>query len=63
MDLNLSFLETAEKQFLYYKQLGDKAMAQLETEQLFQSWNEDTNSVAVIVKHLWGICYPVGQMY
>ncbi|MCM3174725.1 DUF1572 family protein [Paenibacillus sp. MER 99-2] len=54
MDLNQSFLETAEKQFLYYKQLGDKAMAQLETEQLFQSWNEDTNSIAVIVKHLWG---------
>lgn len=54
MNLNPSFLETAEKQFLYYKQLGDKAMAQLEPEQLFQSWNEDTNSIAVIVKHLWG---------
>lgn len=52
MDLNPSFLETAEKQFLYYKQLGDKAMAQLEPEQLFQSWNEETNSIAVIVKHL-----------
>ena len=29
-------------------------MAQLDSEQLFQSWNEDANSIAVIVKHLWG---------
>jgi len=54
VDTNRMFLETAEKQFLYYKQLGEKAMAQLETEQLFQSWHEDTNSIGVIVKHLWG---------
>ncbi|GAB1158654.1 DUF1572 domain-containing protein [Paenibacillus illinoisensis] len=54
MNMNQTFLETAEKQFLYYKQLGEKAMEQLETEQLFQAWHEDTNSIAVIVKHLWG---------
>ncbi|CAM2936318.1 DUF1572 family protein [Paenibacillus taichungensis] len=54
MDMNQVFLDTAEKQFLYYKQLGEKAMEQLESEQLFQSWNEDANSIAVIVKHLWG---------
>ncbi|WP_440115722.1 DUF1572 family protein [Paenibacillus sp. QZ-Y1] len=54
MDMNQVFLDTAEKQFLYYKQLGEKAMAQLESEQLFQAWNEDANSIAVIVKHLWG---------
>lgn len=54
MDMNKAFLETAEKQFLYYKQLGERAMEQLETDQLFQTWNEDTNSIAVIVKHLWG---------
>ncbi len=52
--MNQTFLETAEKQFLYYKQLGEKAMEQLETEQLFQAWHEETNSIAVIVKHLWG---------
>lgn len=52
--MNQAFLETAEKQFLYYKQLGEKAMEQLETQQLFQAWHEDTNSIAVIVKHLWG---------
>lgn len=34
--------------------LGEKAMHQLEPEQLFVSTNEDTNSIATIVKHLAG---------
>ena len=49
-----SYLESAKKQFLYYKTLGEKAMDQLEAEQLFVSINEDTNSIATIVKHLSG---------
>jgi hypothetical protein len=48
------YLESAKKQFLYYKTLGEKAMDQLEAEQLFVSINEDTNSIATIVKHLSG---------
>lgn len=49
-----SFLTSAKKQFLYYKTLGEKAMNQLEPEQLFFSANEDTNSISIIVKHLHG---------
>ena len=49
-----SFLLSAQKQFLYYKTLGEKAMEQLESEQLFYSVNNDTNSIAIIVKHLHG---------
>lgn len=49
-----SFLTSAKKQFLYYKTLGEKAMYQLESEQLFFSANEDTNSIYIIVKHLHG---------
>ncbi len=49
-----SFLTSAKKQFLYYKTLGEKAMNQLEAEQLFFAANEDTNSVYIIVKHLHG---------
>ena len=48
------YLESAKKQFHYYKTLGEKAMEQLETEQLFISINEDTNSIAIIIKHLSG---------
>jgi hypothetical protein len=52
--MNNSYLESVKKQFLYYKTLGEKAMEQLEPEQLFISLNEDTNSIATIVKHLSG---------
>ena len=54
MNATTSYLESVKKQFLYYKMLGEKAMDQLEPEQLFVSVNEDTNSIAVIVKHLSG---------
>lgn len=49
-----AYLTSTKKQFLYYKTLGEKAMEQLEPEQLFYALNEDTNSIAVIVKHLHG---------
>lgn len=54
MTINDQYLESVKKQFLYYKTLGEKAIDQLEPEQLFISVNEDTNSIAVIIKHLWG---------
>jgi tartrate dehydratase beta subunit/fumarate hydratase class I family protein len=54
MEATNSYLESAKKQFLYYKTLGEKAMDQLEAEQLFVSINEDTNNIATIVKHLSG---------
>lgn len=54
MGANISYLESVKKQFLYYKTLGEKAFEQLEPEQLFASVNENTNSIAVIVKHLSG---------
>jgi hypothetical protein len=54
MNATNSYLESVKKQFLYYKMLGEKAMEQLDPEQLFVSVNEDTNSIAVIVKHLSG---------
>jgi hypothetical protein len=52
--INNHYLESIKKQFLYYKTLGDKAIDQLESEQLFTTVNEYTNSIAVIVKHLSG---------
>lgn len=48
------FLESAIKQFEYYKLLGEKSFEQLNEEQLFWQYNEDSNSIATIVKHLWG---------
>ena len=52
--INNFYLESTKKQFLYYKLLGEKAMEQLQTEQLFVSVTEDTNSIATIIKHISG---------
>jgi len=48
------YLDSVKKQFLYYKSLGDKTFAQLTDEQLFWQYNAESNSIATIVKHLWG---------
>ncbi len=49
-----NYLESMVMQFEYYKMLGEKTFDQVEEEQLFWQYNEDSNSIAVIVKHLWG---------
>lgn len=49
-----NYLISARKQFEYYKSLGEKAMQQLSAEQLFWQYNEESNSIATIVKHLSG---------
>ena len=54
MSVSEDFLRSANRQFLYYKTLGEKAIDQLEPEQLFVSLNDDTTSIATIVKHLHG---------
>lgn len=54
MEVPESYLESVKKQFLYYKMLGEKAMDQLKPEQLFLAINEDTNSIATIIKHISG---------
>jgi hypothetical protein len=49
-----NFLKSALREFNHYKSLGEKAIAQMPEDRLFWAYNEETNSVAVIVKHLWG---------
>lgn len=48
------YLNSVRKQFEYYKQLGDKTFSQLQDEHLFWTFNEESNSIATIVKHLSG---------
>lgn len=40
------------KRFEYYKSLGDKTFDQLSDEQIFWQYNEESNSIAMIVKHI-----------
>ena len=49
-----NYLESAKKQFAYYKLLGEKTFEQVSDEQLFWKFNDESNSIATVVKHLWG---------
>lgn len=48
------YLLSAIKQFEYYQLLGERAMEQLPEEKLFWQYNDECNSIAIIVKHLCG---------
>lgn len=48
------FLKAASRQFNHYRQLAENTFLQLSDEQLFWAPNEDSNSIAVIVKHMRG---------
>jgi Protein of unknown function (DUF1572) len=52
--MTTDYLEGAKKQFEYYKMLGEKTMEQLTDEQLLWQYNEESNSIATIIQHLWG---------
>lgn len=49
-----SYLDSVKKQFRYYRMLAEKSMEQLEAEQLFWQYNEESNSIAVLVNHMAG---------
>lgn len=51
---DMHYLQSTIKQFKYYKLLGDKTMAQLSDDQLFWKYNDESNSIAMIVKHIVG---------
>ncbi len=50
----MNYLESVTKQFQYYKMLGDKTFEQLAEADFFWQYNEASNSIAIIVNHLWG---------
>lgn len=52
--MSAQYLQSVIKQFEYYKLLGEKTFDQMPNEKLFWQMNEDSNSVATIVKHLSG---------
>jgi len=49
-----NYLQSAIQQFEYYKSLGDKTFLQIAPENLFWQYNDDSNSIAVIINHLYG---------
>ena len=53
-EFTTSYLKDAADMFRYYKRLGDRAMEQTPEEGLFATPDAESNSIAIIVKHLAG---------
>jgi hypothetical protein len=53
-DLATHYLEEAGRQFRGHKRMGEAAMAQLRDEDFFVTLDPESNSVAILVKHLSG---------
>jgi|SRR5580692_6257267 len=52
--LSSSYLQDSIGLFRYYKKLGDRAMAQCPDDALFVTLDAESNSIALIVKHMSG---------
>src|SRR5450631_1681387 len=54
LQFTTSYLEDSLAVFRYYKNLSERAMAQVTDEQLFAVLDGEMNSIAIIVKHMAG---------
>jgi hypothetical protein len=54
LELAAHYLEEARRQFRGHKRLAEGAIAQLRDEELFVTLDRESNSVAILVKHLAG---------
>ncbi|RZS93395.1 DUF1572 family protein [Aquimarina brevivitae] len=52
--MKTEYLNSVKKQFEYYKAVGERTFEQLDEKDFFWQCNEDSNSIAIIVNHLWG---------
>jgi len=51
---NSNYLKSVKDLFHYYKSLGDKSFAQVDEQSIHWKYNEEVNSIAVIVQHMAG---------
>jgi hypothetical protein len=54
MDINTHYLDEVRRQFRGHKRMGEGAMAQLKDAEFFVAIDAESNSIAIIVKHLAG---------
>lgn len=54
MDIALQFLSAAIESFEVHKRLADRAVAQVSDEKLHIALDKNTNSIAIIMKHIAG---------
>lgn len=49
-----NYLSSIKKLFRYYKALGDSALEKVNEEQIHWQYNQESNSIAIIIKHIAG---------
>jgi uncharacterized damage-inducible protein DinB len=49
-----SYLEDSRDLFQHYRKLAERAMEQVSKDQLFATLDKETNSIAIVVKHMAG---------
>jgi hypothetical protein len=49
-----SYMEDSLELFRYYKRLAERAMEQVTDAQLFETLDEESNSIGIVVKHMAG---------
>lgn len=54
MNFTENYLQSALKEFKRYKNLGDKTFGRLSDEDIHWHANEESNSIAILVKHMAG---------
>lgn len=54
MCIEQNYLDNARSLFHYYKSLGDKALAQIQPNNIHYQIHSESNSIAIIVKHMTG---------
>ena len=54
MNVSENYIKNTRAIFLNYKTLGEKAIKQVEEKRLFWAFNNDSNSLAIIVQHMSG---------
>lgn len=52
--MKTKYLNSIKKEFNYYKSLGERTFDQLAEKDLFWQFNEESNSIAIIVNHISG---------
>jgi len=52
--MNRNYIDSIQKQFNYYKSLGDKTFDQINDAEMHWQQNIDSNNIAIIVKHIVG---------
>ena len=52
--LNISYIRDVVARLQELQKLAEGAIAQIENEQLLQTWDEETNSMAITMKHMAG---------